>query len=101
DLYVSPSHSDGSSISLLEAMATGRSVLVSDIPSNREWVMDGVNGRLFTDGSEADLTTKLVEMVTDPKRTDYGKQAHLVATERADWVQNFRKCLLAYQLAMV
>ena len=38
DLYVSASHSDGSSISLLEAMACGRPVLVSDIPGNREWV---------------------------------------------------------------
>jgi len=38
DLYVSASHSDGSSISLLEAMACGKPVLVSDIPGNREWV---------------------------------------------------------------
>jgi len=34
DQFVSPSHSDGSSISLLEALACGRPVLVSDIPSN-------------------------------------------------------------------
>jgi glycosyltransferase involved in cell wall biosynthesis len=38
DLYVCASHSDGSSISLLEAMACGKPVLVSDIPGNREWV---------------------------------------------------------------
>jgi glycosyltransferase involved in cell wall biosynthesis len=35
DLYIAASHSDGTSISLLEAMACGRPVLVSDIPGNR------------------------------------------------------------------
>jgi len=35
DLYVSASHSDGTSISLLEAMACGRPALISDIP--RHW----------------------------------------------------------------
>ena len=38
DLYVCASHSDGSSISLLEAMACGKPVVVSDIPGNREWI---------------------------------------------------------------
>ncbi len=98
DLYVSPSHSDGSSISLLEAMACGRTVLVSDIPSNREWVEDGLNGRLFVDGSEADLTAKLVEMVTDPGQFDYRRLAHVTATERADWRRNFTKLLQAYEM---
>ncbi len=98
DLYVSPSHSDGSSISLLEAMACGRTVLVSDIPSNREWVEDGMNGRLFVDGSEADLTAKLVEMVRDPGQYDYRRLAHVTATERADWRRNFTKLLQAYEM---
>jgi glycosyltransferase involved in cell wall biosynthesis len=38
DLYISTSHSDGTSISLLEALASGVPVLLSDIPGNREWV---------------------------------------------------------------
>ena len=41
DLYLSASHSDGTSISLLEAMACGVPALVSDIPGNREWVACG------------------------------------------------------------
>ena len=100
DLYVSPSHSDGSSISLLEAMACGRPVLVSDISSNREWVSEGVNGRLFVDGSETDLAAKLVELVTDPALDDYGRQAHFTAVERADWTVNFQQCLRAYHEAV-
>ena len=36
DLYISASHSDGTSISLLEALACGCPVILSDIPGNRE-----------------------------------------------------------------
>ena len=36
DLYVSSSETDGSSVTLLQAMACGTPVLVSDIPGNRE-----------------------------------------------------------------
>ncbi len=41
DIFVSASHVDGSSVSLLEAMACGKAVAVSDIPANLEWVKDG------------------------------------------------------------
>ena len=47
DIYVSTSSSDGTSLSLLEAMAAGLPLLVSDIPANREWVKTGYNGILL------------------------------------------------------
>jgi glycosyltransferase involved in cell wall biosynthesis len=100
DLYLSPSHSDGSSISLLEALACGRPVLVSDIPSNREWVRAGENGQLFRDGSEKDLAAKLSTLPGDPRLKAYGLQARAVAKLRADWSVNFQKLLEAYDLAV-
>ena len=99
DLYVSPSHSDGSSISLLEAMACGRPALVSDIPSNQEWVTPGVTGDLFPDGDPQVLCAKILQMAEDPHLKDYGKEARVVAEERADWRINFQKLLGAYQQA--
>ena len=39
-MYVSTSMSDGTSVSLLEAMSCAKPVLVSDIAGNREWVED-------------------------------------------------------------
>jgi glycosyltransferase involved in cell wall biosynthesis len=50
NLYISPSHVDGSSVSLMEALACGLPCLVSDIPANREWVTNDQNGWLFEDG---------------------------------------------------
>lgn len=38
DVYVSLSRSDGTSLSLLEALATGIFPVLSDLPQNREWV---------------------------------------------------------------
>ncbi|HLO14889.1 MAG TPA: glycosyltransferase family 4 protein, partial [Anaerolineales bacterium] len=55
DLYISPSHVDGSSVSLMEALASGLPCLVSDIPGNQEWIVDGENGWFFRDGDVDDL----------------------------------------------
>lgn len=100
DLYVSPSHSDGSSVSLLEALACGRPVLVSDIPSNREWVTNGEVGRIFGDGDEEDLCQKLLMMASEPNLDQYGRRARDLAEARADWYENFQKLLSAYQCAL-
>ena len=99
DLFVSPSHVDGSSVSLMEALACGRPVLVSDIPSNREWVSPGGAGELFTDGDGASLANKLLDLPSDPNLAEYGKYGRSLAEERANWDANFQKLLVAYQIA--
>ncbi|MFM7724077.1 MAG: glycosyltransferase family 4 protein, partial [Bacteroidota bacterium] len=48
--FLSLPQSDGTSISLLEAMAYGCMPIVSDLPSNREWVEDNVNGIILQKG---------------------------------------------------
>ena len=40
-IYVSIPNTDGTSISLLEALAYGCIPIVSDLPANREWIEDG------------------------------------------------------------
>lgn len=100
DLYVSPSHCDGSSVSLLEAMACSRPVLVSDIPSNREWVQSGVNGDLFHDGDVNSLTEKLISMFHYPGLHQIGIRSREITQERADWNESLSKLLTAYQIAV-
>ncbi|TMH12581.1 MAG: glycosyltransferase family 4 protein [Betaproteobacteria bacterium] len=48
-VYMSVPVSDGTSVSLLEAMAAGCVPVLSDLPANREWVVDGLNGFLVSD----------------------------------------------------
>ena len=50
-IYISIPDSDGTSISLLEAMAYGAIPVVSDLPANREWIVDGENGIIVQDGN--------------------------------------------------
>ena len=48
-LFVSVPASDGTSVSLLEALSAGCLPVLSDLPANREWVRDGENGVLVAE----------------------------------------------------
>ncbi len=45
--YISLSTHEGNSKTILEAMAAGCIVIASDIPNNREFIVDNINGFLF------------------------------------------------------
>ncbi len=97
DIYISPSHVDGSSVSLLEALACGIPCLVSDIAGNREWIEEGVNGWLFRDGDVDDLAEKILLAIKSRRSWErIGKAARKTAEERANWRRNFGKLLEAY-----
>jgi L-malate glycosyltransferase len=101
DLYVSASHSDGSSISLLEAMACGRPALVSDIPGNLEWVESGIQGWCFADGDPNALALAILHaMDMREKLPEMGCAARRLAEQRADWKKNFQQLLQAYEIAL-
>lgn len=54
-IYVSIPNTDGTSISLLEALAYGCIPIVSDLPANREWIEDGENGIITCGNLDLDL----------------------------------------------
>lgn len=98
DIYVSASHSDGTSISLLEALATGRPALLSDIPGNQEWVTPGINGWLFADGDDQALAQAILLAAEQRSQlAEMGRAARQIAEERADWPKNFARLSNAYQ----
>lgn len=97
DLYISPSHVDGSSVSLMEALACGLPCLVSDIPANKEWVQEGYNGWLFPDGDHNTLAAKILQAIEQrEKLTEIGQKARATAEEKADWPKNVQILLGAY-----
>jgi len=64
-IFLSCSRSDSTSISLLEAMATGTIPVVTDLEGNREWVSEGDGARLFAAGDAAGLAAALERALAD------------------------------------
>lgn len=100
DLYISPSHIDGSSVSLMEALACGLPALVTDIPANREWVAEDVNGWLFPDGDAEALAARIMAVMDRPDLSGIRQAARKTAEERANWTKNFGVLLEAYDRAV-
>jgi len=98
--YLSCAQSDGTSISLLEAMATGLPVVVTDIASNREWVKDGENGWLASAGSADSFAAGLhkAASLTPVERAAISRRNQKIVAERADWDRNFPRLLDLYEV---
>jgi len=101
DVFLTASHCDGSSVSLMESLACGTPAIVSDIPGNLEWVTDGEQGWVFPDG-DADAMAALINAASHkPDLTGMGAQARSLALEKANWQQNFKVLLEAYEQAVI
>jgi glycosyltransferase involved in cell wall biosynthesis len=82
-LFVQPSESEGLSIALLEAMAYGIPVLVSDIPENLEAI--GGFGQTFQSRSIDDLASKLKESLNLENSQLVAAQARERVKQEYDW----------------
>jgi glycosyltransferase involved in cell wall biosynthesis len=111
DLYISTSHSDGTSISLLEALASGTPVLLSDIPGNKEWVSSSFQeeegkpsqakaGWLFQDGNVDSLTKGILHALKNRENLHaMSYEARQLAENRGNWKNNFQGIFEAYEIA--
>jgi L-malate glycosyltransferase len=98
DVYISPSHVDGSSVSLMEALACGLPCLVSDIPANKEWVVEGENGWLFHDGDADHLAEKILAAMSQRENLPgIGRASRRTAEMRADWKKNAEALMQVYR----
>ncbi len=64
DIFVLPSHFEGMSNALLEAMASGRAIIVTDTSENRE-VITPATGRLIDTANAALLANTMKELLTN------------------------------------
>jgi glycosyltransferase involved in cell wall biosynthesis len=98
DVYVSTSLSDGTSVSLLEAMGSGAFPVVTDIPANREWIINGENGFLISTSDESILTRKILEAIRNRRLLKEASRKNLkIIEQRADWKTNIGKITDIYE----
>lgn len=92
DLYVSSSLSDGTSLSLLEAMACALPVVVTDVPAILEWVKQGKNGIVVSRRSVDELAEAIIHLLkNEDAAKEMGRRNREIAQEKADWEKNFAK----------
>jgi glycosyltransferase involved in cell wall biosynthesis len=84
-IVVRPSLTEGRSLTIMEAMASGACVVASDIVPNRELIQHGVTGILIPVGDRVLLAEALRQLVDDPgRRSDIGLAARR-AVLRSSW----------------
>jgi glycosyltransferase involved in cell wall biosynthesis len=92
DIYVSTSLYDGTSISLLEAMGSGAFPIVTDIPANREWIVNGENGFLVPTDEEGVLANRIIDAIRNQAMLEKSREDNLfVVEEKAVWRVNIKK----------
>ena len=98
DVYVSTSPYDGTSVSLLEALASGAFPVVTDIPSNREWITNAENGFLVPTGNEYILARKIVEAIRNKELlVEANEKNRKLIEQKAHWKTNIRKIANIYE----
>jgi glycosyltransferase involved in cell wall biosynthesis len=101
DIYVSTSLHDGTSVSLLEAMAAGVFPVVTDIPGNREWITDGDNGFLVAVNKEKFLAEKIVEAIRNRDLMERSRDKNFcLIKEKALWLVTMAKTKEIYKMAL-
>ena len=85
DMFVMPSLKEGLSITLLEAMATGKAIVATDIRGNREVITHCINGIICRPMSSESLAEGIIQLIGNPALAqELGKQAHCDVIQRYD-----------------
>ncbi len=96
--YVSAAEMDGTSVTLLQAMACGTPVIASATPGNLGWVRDGETGYTFPTGDVTALAS-LVDTVNHHYPTEVVLRARHLVEAKADWHANLRRLRVALDSA--
>ena len=85
DVVISVPSSDGTPISVLEAMACGAPVVASDLPSLREWITDGENGLMVPVQDAEALAEAIIHLLRNPQqRAEFRQRTLGLIRERAN-----------------
>lgn len=96
--HVTAAEVDGTSVTLLQAMACGTPVIASDTPGNLGWVADGDTGFTFATGDISSLA-RLIDEVNHRYPTDTVLRARALVEREADWHANLPRLQQAMERA--
>ena len=97
-LYVQPSEAEGLAVSILEAMAAARCVLVSDIPANVESIDH--SGLTFVNADVEDLRVQLRKLINHPEIvTERGRKGREHVRFNYDWDRITERTEAVYEAA--
>ncbi len=100
DLFVLPSITEAASMTILEAMSAGRTVLATRTGGNPELVLDGESGLLFDVGDVSGLTAGLCRLLGDSGlRSSMGKSGAVRVREKFSMDHILKKYHQLYQAA--
>jgi glycosyltransferase involved in cell wall biosynthesis len=91
DVYISTSLSDGSSLSLLEALTSGAGIVVTDVPALLDWTC--FNNALIVRRKNPEDISKALENYYNNRDliVRHAKINRQIAAENADWDRNYLK----------
>jgi glycosyltransferase involved in cell wall biosynthesis len=94
DIYLLPSLSEGTSMTLLEAMSLGKPCIVTDAGGNPEIVLDKITGLVTPNDDEAAYADAIVKLANDP---ELQKQFAEAAKARFDQLFNIPNMVKSYK----
>ena len=99
DVSVSVPSTDGTAMAVLEAMACGIPLIVSDLPSNHEWIEDGRNGFVVPVRDEDALTRRLLDVLQNRAiyRNRFNEPNQRLVQEQGSRETNMRRMESLYQ----
>jgi glycosyltransferase involved in cell wall biosynthesis len=101
DVYITIPSLDATAVSLLEAMAAGKAIVASALPSAMEWIIEGETGRVVPPGERAPLEAAIGDLLDAPAaRARLGAAAHRAARAGADWARHMSRNEEVYVAAM-
>ena len=96
DVFVMPSSSEGHCVSILEAMATGKPIVASDIPANAESIEE--NGLLVRPSDSRALARAIITILNDGTlREGFGRQSRNKAVKEFSWDVRVRRLKEFYE----
>ena len=97
-IYISIPTSDSTSVTLLEAMASGIFPIVSDLPANSEWITDNRNGLILKSMDEKELYKLMKKALDNEKLVSDSRELNKnIIDEKAIWKNNMNFIIKSYR----